>query len=266
MEGPRYQGGLSLVELMIALALSSFLILGITQVYLDNQRTYLFQQGQLQNQENRRFVSLFLQQELSRAGYRRNPLTQDMEAAFSGASGGIVKGCSFAPGRAVQYLGRSALCIRYQPRDKSDRDCLGNRASNAAELAEPYASTQFVVVEKIYLGSAGDLRCASAQGDEALVDGLVDLVFQVAVASAVQPRELARYIGGVPEDGQPVVGVGYKVLLRSSGRNLRDAVSKATAVADWKLLSGTEASAVSGDSGQLYQVSQGTVMLRNLMP
>ena len=112
MEGPQNQGGLSLVELMIALALSSFLILGITQVYLDNQRTYLFQQGQLQNQENRRFVSLFLQQELSRAGYRRSPLTQDMEAAFSGASGGIVKGCSFAPGRAVQYLGRSALCIR----------------------------------------------------------------------------------------------------------------------------------------------------------
>lgn len=266
MEDPWHQGGLSLVELMIALALSSFLILGIAQVYLDNQRTYLFQQGQLQNQENRRFVSLFLQQELNRAGYRRNPLVQDMETAFSGASGGIVKGCSFAPGRAVQYLGRSALCIRYQPRDRSDRDCLGNRAPNVAELSEPYASTPLVVVEKIYLGSAGDLRCASAQGDEALVDGVVDLVFQAAVASAAQPRELERYIDGAPEDGQPVVGVGYKVLLRSSGRNLRDAVSKTTAVADWKLLSGAEAGALSGDSGQLYQVSQGTVMLRNLMP
>ncbi|MFV3306218.1 PilW family protein [Pseudomonas sp. NY15181] len=266
MEGRHHQRGLSLVELMIALALSSFLILGITQVYLDNQRTYLFQQGQLQNQENRRFVSLFLQQELGKVGYRRNPLAQDMEAAFSGASGGIVKGCSFAPGQAVQYLGRSALCIRYQPRDRSDRDCLGNRAPNLAELAEPYVSTQVAVVEKIYLGSAGDLRCASAQGDEALVDGLVDLVFQVAVASVAQPRELARYVSGAPEEGQPVVGVGYKVLLRSSGRNLRDAVGKATAVADWKLLSGAEASAVSGDAGQLYQVSQGTVMLRNLMP
>lgn len=266
MEGTRFQGGLSLVELMIALVLSSFLVLGITQVYLDNQRTYLFQQGQVQNQENRRFVSQFLQQELSRAGYRRNPLGQDMEAAFSGTSGGVVKGCSFAPGQAVQYVGRSALCIRYQPRDRSERDCLGNRAPNLVELAEPYASTHFVFVEKIYLGSSGDLRCASAQGDEALVDGLVDLVFQVAVASDARPRELVRYIGGSPDDGQPVVGVGYKALLRSSGKTLRDAVSKAAAVADWKLLTGAEPSAVSGDSGQLYQVIQGAVMLRNLMP
>jgi len=266
MEGPQHQGGLSLVELMIALALSSFLVLGITQVYLDNQRTDLFQQGQLQNQENRRFVSLFLQQELSKAGYRRSPATQSMESAFGDASAGIVKGCSFAPGQAVQYVGRSALCIRYQPRDRSDRDCLGNRAPNVAELGEPYAGTHFVFVEKIYLGSAGDLRCASAQGDEALVDGLVDLVFQVAVASSAQPRALARYISGAPGDGQPVVGVGYRALLRSRGKLLRDAVGKTTAVADWSLLTGTEPGAVSGDAGQLYQVSQGTVMLRNLMP
>ncbi|WP_152226559.1 PilW family protein [Pseudomonas sp. SCB32] len=266
MDGADHQGGLSLVELMIALALSSFLILGITQVYLDSQRTNLFQQGQLQNQESRRLVSLFLQQELSKAGYRRSPATQDMDAAFGEASGGIVKGCSFAPGQAVQYVGRSAICIRYQPRDRSDRDCLGNRAPNVAELAEPYTGTHLVFVEKIYLGSSGDLRCASAQGDEALVDGLVDLVFQVAVASSTQPRALARHVSGAPGDGQTVVGVGYKTLLRSSGKQLRDAVGKATAVADWTLLTGAGAATVSGDAGQLYQVSQGTVMLRNLMP
>ncbi|MHB9799443.1 PilW family protein [Pseudomonas sp. MT3] len=266
MDGPHHQGGLSLVELMIALVLSSFLVLGITQVYLDNRHSYLFQQGQLQNQENRRFVSMFLQQELGKAGYRRSPAIQDMDAAFSETSGGIVKGCSFSPGRAVQYVDRSAICIRYQPRDKWDRDCLGNRAPNLAELAEPYTSTRFVFVEKLYLGSAGDLRCASAQGDEALVDGLVDLVFQVAVASAAQPRQVSSYISSALEDGQSVVGVGYRVLLRSSGKGLRDAVSKTTAVADWKLLTGVEATGVPGDSGQLYLVGQGTVMLRNLMP
>ncbi len=42
----RRQSGLSMIELLVALAISSFLILGITQIYLDNKRNYLFQQGQ----------------------------------------------------------------------------------------------------------------------------------------------------------------------------------------------------------------------------
>lgn len=266
MEGLEPQRGLSLVELMIALVLSSVLILGVTQLYLDNQRTYRFQQGQVQNQENGRLVSLFLQQELGKAGYRRSPATQDMAAAFSGTSVGIVKECDFPPGQAVQHVGRSAICIRYQPRDPTDRDCLGNKAPGSAAYAEPYTSTRFVFVEKIYLGSAGDLRCASAQGDEAMVSGLVDLVFQVALASRGQPRAVRRYASHPTEDGPPVVGVGYRALLRSSAKHLRDAVGKKTAIADWTLSTGVEADSVPGDAGQLYRVSQGTVMLRNLMP
>lgn len=45
------QAGLSLVELMVALAISSVLILGITQIYIDNKRSYSFQQNQAENQE-----------------------------------------------------------------------------------------------------------------------------------------------------------------------------------------------------------------------
>ncbi len=36
----RRQSGLSMIELPVALAISSFLILGITQIYLDNKRNY----------------------------------------------------------------------------------------------------------------------------------------------------------------------------------------------------------------------------------
>ena len=50
------QAGLSLIELLIALAISSFLILGITQIYIDNKRSYNFQQSQAGNQENHRFL------------------------------------------------------------------------------------------------------------------------------------------------------------------------------------------------------------------
>ncbi|MEN1592952.1 prepilin-type N-terminal cleavage/methylation domain-containing protein, partial [Pseudomonas aeruginosa] len=40
----KMQKGLSMVELLVALAISSFLILGISQIYIDNKRNYLFQQ------------------------------------------------------------------------------------------------------------------------------------------------------------------------------------------------------------------------------
>ena len=40
------QHGLSIIELMVALLISSFLIIGITQVYLDNRENTLFQQSQ----------------------------------------------------------------------------------------------------------------------------------------------------------------------------------------------------------------------------
>jgi len=67
------QRGLSIVELMVALAISSFLILGITQLYINNKKTYLFQQSQEVNQENGRFALALLNQELAKAGYRRRP-------------------------------------------------------------------------------------------------------------------------------------------------------------------------------------------------
>ncbi len=67
----RRQSGLSMIELLVALAISSFLILGITQIYLDNKRNYLFQQGQAGNQENGRFAMMFLDQQLAKVGFRR---------------------------------------------------------------------------------------------------------------------------------------------------------------------------------------------------
>ncbi len=65
--------GLSMIELLIALAISSFLILGITQIYIDNKRNYLFQQTQAANQENLRFLDLLLSQYINKAGFRRSP-------------------------------------------------------------------------------------------------------------------------------------------------------------------------------------------------
>lgn len=40
------QLGISMIELLVAMLISSFLIIGVTQVYLDNRSNTLFQQNQ----------------------------------------------------------------------------------------------------------------------------------------------------------------------------------------------------------------------------
>ena len=67
------QRGLSIIELMIALAISSLLILGVTQIYVDNKSNFFFQQGQSDNTENARYTLLILEEELRRVGYRIRP-------------------------------------------------------------------------------------------------------------------------------------------------------------------------------------------------
>ncbi|MFT0635444.1 PilW family protein, partial [Pseudomonas sihuiensis] len=73
MKSSQRQNGLSMIELLISLAISSFLILGITQVYIDNKRNQVFQLNQMGNLEGSRFAALMIDQYLGKAGYRRNP-------------------------------------------------------------------------------------------------------------------------------------------------------------------------------------------------
>ncbi|NDP49566.1 MAG: prepilin-type N-terminal cleavage/methylation domain-containing protein, partial [Sulfuriferula multivorans] len=141
------QSGLSMIELMVTIVISSFLILGVTQVYIDNKRNYIFQQNQSENQESSRFILLFLQQELAKAGYRRRP-DEAMENAFPAA---IASGCAFAAGQTILYDSQISICIRYQPRDATDRDCLGNGVTTPSNFTKPYTKTTDNFVEKISL-------------------------------------------------------------------------------------------------------------------
>ncbi len=62
------QLGLSLVELMIAMALGLLLTLGVTQIYLSGDDTYRQTQGMAYAQESARFVSAILKPDLRSAG------------------------------------------------------------------------------------------------------------------------------------------------------------------------------------------------------
>lgn len=269
MNNCKQQLGLSLIELMIAMAISSFLILGVTQIYIDNKRSYSFQQSLAENQEGSRFALLLLQQQLSKTGYRRRP-DESMESAFPAET---IAGCAFVAGETVKFLAANSICIRYQPKDGTDRDCLGNSPTTPTNFASPYTKATQRFAERISVTS-NELTCTTATTGTAttaaLVSGIVDLRIEYGVGNAVAPQTISSYIRTAPTSSQPILAIRYTLLARSSGTQSRDAVTITTALAKWKTLTGAtnaqELAIATPDKGQLYQVSQNTVMLRNRMP
>ncbi|WP_292272132.1 PilW family protein [Marinobacter sp.] len=85
------QSGLSLVELLIAMALGLLLTLGVTQIYLSSSMTYRQAQGLAHAQESSRFVSAVLTPELRSAGSfgclarMARPLDQVVDNRLNGA-------------------------------------------------------------------------------------------------------------------------------------------------------------------------------------
>ncbi len=269
------QAGLSLVELMVALAISSVLILGITQIYIDNKRSYSFQQNQAENQEGGRYILLLLQQELAKAGYRRRP-DISFDEAFPANN---ALGCGFVKGQTAKQFGttHNSICIRYQPHNSLERDCLGNLPVNAATIAAtPYTDAGEFIVERLFL-DGNSLKCETAHvtsattaaGPGELVSGIADLRFEFGVGTASDDRRVSKYIAA--PDG-PVLTIRYTALMRSSNTNMRDGIDIDTALLNWRNLTGinTEdtllADLKTADRGNLYQISQSAVMLRNLLP
>lgn len=269
------QKGLSIIEIMVALVLSSFLILGITQVYIDNKRSYLFQQSQAENQEGSRYTLLLLQQELAKAGYRRRP-DQLPEAAFPASN---VIGCNFSTGQAVRGDADS-VCIRYQPSSPDDFNCTGSTPLNAANLGEPYTSSPEIIVARLYRQndallcdsvhtdpSTGAVITGTSSNGNELLSGLTGLHFQFGVGGTSDARHIQQYTDAPTTS---ILAVRYTALLRSSSINQREATDVDAALTTWSTLSSApaaELAALKGaDRGQLYHVSQSTVMLRNLMP
>ncbi len=65
------QGGLSLVELMIAMVIGLIVMAGLAQILLSGRQSYSTQSGVGALQENGRFATFFLQRDISKAGFPR---------------------------------------------------------------------------------------------------------------------------------------------------------------------------------------------------
>ena len=88
---PANSGGFSLVELLVALVIGLFLLMGLSTYFVQNKQTYTYQQAQANQQEHERIFAMLLGRGLRQAGYApmdTNRLTgQELVFPASGSFG-----------------------------------------------------------------------------------------------------------------------------------------------------------------------------------
>lgn len=274
-----HQRGLSMIELLVALAISSFLILGITQVYIDNKRNYVFQQSQAGNLENSRFAVLMIDELLSKAGYRRAP-DQEMADAFP-ASSILSVHCEAFPAEAALTKikatgGQTGFCMRYQPAMADELTCDGIAAPLSKKVFGYPSQAETIYVAVKFTPHASDLNkgtlsCVSNKGSALveLIDGIADMKVEFG---AGQNNEKKLAASNPFKDAQswtaadgPVRAVRYSVLAasrnnqRDSDSNIYDKwLATASAAAKTRL--------AAQDKKQIFQTAVGAQAIRNLMP
>ncbi len=258
--------GFTLVELMVGLLLSLFLLLVVTQVIVNGRLHRLYAQGQQEAQDSGRYAAMLLDRELGRAGYRRSPVSpawsvDNVFPAYTDPS----TSCAFSAGQAVSSAGDTALCLRYMPFDTKDVDCAGKSPGNATYLDEAYPSappgTGDLLSQTFYekIAVTGDtLACNGIT----LASGVKSAVFESALDSDADGI-VDSYAKG--STSSAIVGVRYTLLLDSASTATTQGIAS-TVCDHWKDIAGSSDTACSTNDGKLYSIASGTMMLRNLMP
>lgn len=273
------QRGLSMIELLVALAISSFLILGITQVYIDNKRNYVFQQSQAGNLENSRFAVLMIDELLSKAGYRRAP-DQEMADAFPAPASSILSAhCEAFPAEAVLTKikatgGQTGFCMRYQPAIADELTCDGIAAPLSKKVFGYPSQAETIYVAVKFTPHASDLNkgtlsCISNKGTTLveLIDGIADMKIEFGAGDLVEKKLAASNPfkdaqSWTATDG-PVRAVRYSVLA-ASRNNQRDGDSNV--FTQWLKTASDPDALEALDKKQIFQAAVGAQAIRNLMP
>ena len=187
----RFQRGLSLIELMVALAVGMLLIAGFLQIFLSVRSTYATNEASSRVQENGRFALDFLASHARMAGYR-DPKHIDRPLPIMPPSG---NGCTFSGSNsAFCTLNRGAITDADEGEETSDRIAFtyqpplidGKRWDCAGTEVEDDDNTIINVFTTRATATSSELVCRSIISNKTnplsntieLVDGIDAIQFQ----------------------------------------------------------------------------------------
>ncbi|MFT0211622.1 PilW family protein [Pseudomonas sp. F1_0610] len=221
------QKGLSLVELMVALAIGMFLVLGIIQVFLTSRDSYSVNEGIARLQENGRFSLDFLTQSLRQAGYIDPKTIDTLPYAIIPPKD---KGCSFDTSYCTaDAKDTDRISLAFQPPINADGkryDCAGKVVSdNQGVIINVYTVVETPTETN---PTAKSLACKSKEydgketitstyADGILVEGVDTLQIQYGLADKINSESVTRYVSANDVDNWNIVrSVRVAVIVNSS--------------------------------------------------
>ncbi len=144
--------GVTLVELMISMAISLILMLGVVSMYITSKRGFALQEGMAEQQENGRFAIEILTKDLRMAGFPKASYIDAFIPATTLDGGGTAS---------------DSITIQYQ----SATDCLG-QATPAGFAVNQYS-----------INASSDLMCLGNGGvaDDVVAEGIANMQIQYGV-------------------------------------------------------------------------------------
>ncbi len=233
------QSGLTLIELMIAIALSLLVLAAILQLFIGTKQSYNLQEGMARMQENGRYAVDLLAQDIGMAGFPRS------------AGGGAFVAATTTDGTTDQ------ITVSYQ----SNVDCLG--------AATPVATPRITLNRYQIVGDV--LRCTGngSVTPQPLVDGVENLQVLYGVDGsgdgvANQYVNATSVAAGVVAAGTPdwdrVVSVRLALLVSTGQIVSGDNDPRAYALLD------AAPAAPAANPGYRRRVFTTTIPVRNQMP
>lgn len=177
--------GLSLIELLIGLVLSSALILTVSTLYLAVKQHYLVQESVLSMHVNSRLLHSLLLEYVAKAGFRQQ---FDQERAHIFPALTTYPECPF---KAAQVLVPGAqpnsFCLRYQTATSAQLDCTGQPVEEVAVLLFEFRLNP----QQPHLGSlyCKNLRAKVPAAAE-LLSGIADVHIQALSRTVEQEPQL----------------------------------------------------------------------------
>lgn len=209
--------GFSIVELLVAVTLSSLLLLGVTKIFIDTKSSYNLREGLSRLQENGRFAMDLVQLSMRQTGFKANGFQAD-DAAF------LVDAANYGP--ANNNFGSPGQVVAGSEGGGTNSDTLSLRfqqPSAAPFVVEcnpnlvPVASA--TLVNTIYIAADNTLHCIDSAGnDQLVIDGVENLQVLYGVDSDID-RIADMYIPAntvtANSDWPQVVSVRIALLLSS---------------------------------------------------
>lgn len=198
----RLQTGLSIVELLVALALGMLLLTGVMQVFLSTRQTIGTTEAMARVQENGRFALEFISQSARVAGYQE-PYLITAKPGIVGSTGNSSCG-SLCSKDSTATTSERVTFILQPPQLKDDptatanrRDCAGNGVAEGVIIANSY-----------YIAPADSnnpnpsLACVTfntatpndPSAPVRLVDGIETMQVLYGIGSSSDPTSVSRYV------------------------------------------------------------------------